>query len=67
MATMDPRNGADGTWLVYQDYTGDIKYTRYSLSGAWQGSQSLGIKDALNATSLGAISYYAPGTTLVGI
>ena len=65
MATMNPANGNDGTWLVYQDYTGDIRYTRYSLSGAWQSSQSLGIKDAANASSLAAVSYQAPGRVLV--
>ncbi|KAL9115561.1 MAG: hypothetical protein Q9187_007286, partial [Circinaria calcarea] len=65
MATMNPRNDADGIWLVYQDFTGDVRLVSYSLSGAWQSSESLGVKNVANASAMTATSYGPDGSVVV--
>ena len=58
LATMNPVNGKDQIWVVWQDYTGAVALSRMA-SGSWQSPQFLQLENVMNGTYLEAISYIA--------
>ena len=57
IASVWPNNGNDLVWIIYQDYTGDLKYVAMGFDNIWQPSKSLGIKDVMKGTKLTADAY----------
>lgn len=57
IASVFPHNGNDLFWLIYQDYTGDLKYLALGTNNVWQPSKSLGITNVMNGTRLTADAY----------
>ena len=54
---MFPGNNVDLVYVFYQQSTGDLRYARFSGNAVWQASESLGLNEVMNGTSLGAIEY----------
>ena len=64
LATMNPENGENQIWVVWQDYTGAVALSR-KTSGLWQSPQFLQLENVMNGTYLEAISYSASNVTHV--
>jgi hypothetical protein len=57
LKAMDPRNTQDAVWLVFQSSTGSIQLSTLPSGGTWQPPTDLELNDAVNGTSIDAISY----------
>ena len=67
LAVIDPTNTDDAlAWLIYQHYSGSLMGAKYNKTGSWQPPEDLGVLDALNGTSIAAVSYQPANLTVVG-
>ena len=64
---IDPLNDLDRLVLFYQHFTGELHYAILSRDGNWQGGQSCGALNVMNATPITATSYVSENVISVSL